>query len=187
MAPSEWTPSVCAVRDTLLADYTAPGANPTQCVTCHPPITVSPFLLALLVSYYNWTLWRCGHMWPYVGMSSFGTSAKCKLVRKPHAVFHQHKAFCLLYLSLLQSQDSLPHNMACIIGVSLYIYIQSIWPRMVLEHNRRFSLEEPTKKMRRNETTRGWESTQLRGSTTSPKERVRPKVGKDRVCVFVVG
>ena len=43
--------------------------------------------------------------------------------------FHKHKAFRLSYLSVLQSQDSLPHNMACIIQVSLYIYIRSIRPR----------------------------------------------------------
>jgi len=38
--------------------------------------------------------------------------------------FHNNKACCLLYPSLLQSQDSLHHNMACIIWVSLYIHKQ---------------------------------------------------------------
>jgi len=45
--------------------------------------------------------------------------------------------FILSYSSLLQSQDSLHHNMACIMSISLFIYIRSIWPHMVLEHNRR--------------------------------------------------
>ena len=36
--------------------------------------------------------------------------------------FHKHKAFRLSYLSLLQSQDSLPHNMACSNQVFLYIH-----------------------------------------------------------------
>jgi len=47
-------------------------------------------------------------------------------------------------------------------------------------------LEEHTKKVRRYDTTQPWGSTQLHGSTKSRKEWVRPKVGKDRVCIFVV-
>ena len=38
--------------------------------------------------------------------------------------FHNHKAFHQSYWSLLQSQDLLHHNMACIIEVSQDIYIQ---------------------------------------------------------------
>jgi len=45
--------------------------------------------------------------------------------------------FVLSYLSLLH------HNIACIIWVSLYIYIQSIWPQIVLEHNRRSTWTHP--------------------------------------------
>jgi len=115
MALSEWRRSVRAVRDTPVADYSAPGANTTRHVAYRPPIVLPPFLLALSVSYCKWTPWRCGQLWPYVGMGSLDTSAKCKSVRKPHAVFHKQKAFRLSYSSLLQSQDSLPHNMACII------------------------------------------------------------------------
>ena len=51
--------------------------------------------------------------------------------------------FILLYSSLLQSQDSLHHNMPCIILVCLYIYILSIWPQMVLEHNRSSTWTRP--------------------------------------------
>ena len=51
--------------------------------------------------------------------------------------------FVLSYLSLLQSQDSLHHNTAWIISVSLYIYIRSIWPQIVLEHNRRSTRPRP--------------------------------------------
>jgi len=51
--------------------------------------------------------------------------------------------FVLSYSSLLQSQDSLHHHMACIISVSLYVYIRSIWPQMVLEHNRRSTRPRP--------------------------------------------
>ena len=36
--------------------------------------------------------------------------------------FHDHKAFRLSYSCLLQSQDSLHHNMACIMYLSDYIY-----------------------------------------------------------------
>jgi len=43
-------------------------------------------------------------------------------------------------LSLLQSKDSLPHNMACIISLSLYVQIWSIWPQMVVEYTRKSTL-----------------------------------------------
>jgi len=62
MAPSEWTRSVRAVRDTLVADYSAPGANTTGHVAYRPLIAVSLFHLALLVSYCKQTLWRCGQL-----------------------------------------------------------------------------------------------------------------------------
>jgi len=39
---------------------------------------------------------------------------------------------------------------------------------------------------RRYESTRNWGSMKLDGSTKSRTERVRPKVGKDRVCIFIV-
>jgi len=49
MAPSEWTRSVRAVRDTPVADYSVPCVNTTHRVAYHPPIAVSPCLLALSV------------------------------------------------------------------------------------------------------------------------------------------
>jgi len=62
MAPSEWTRSVRAVRDTPVADYSVPGLNTTRHVAYRPPIAVSPFLLALSVSYFKQTLWCCGQL-----------------------------------------------------------------------------------------------------------------------------
>ena len=62
MAPSEWTRTVRAVRDTPVADYSAPGVNTTRHIAYHPPIAVSPFLLALSVAYFKQTLWRCGQL-----------------------------------------------------------------------------------------------------------------------------
>jgi len=73
MALSEWTPSVRDVRDTQVADHSAPGVKTTRRRTYGPRIAVSPFLLALSVSYFEHTLWRCGQLWPYVGMGSLGT------------------------------------------------------------------------------------------------------------------
>jgi len=73
MAPSGWTRSVKAVRDIPVADYSAPRVNTTRRVAYRPPIAVSQFLLALSVSYLKQTLWRCGQLWPYVGMGSLGT------------------------------------------------------------------------------------------------------------------
>ena len=62
MAASEWTCSVRAIRDTPVADYTAPGINTSRRVAYCPLIVVSPFLLALSVSYLKQTLWHCGQL-----------------------------------------------------------------------------------------------------------------------------
>jgi len=56
--------------------------------------------------------------------------------------------FILLYSSLLQSQDLLLHQMACIVTVSLYIYIDSIWPEMIVEHNHRGAWTCPLTQLR---------------------------------------
>jgi len=141
MAPSEWMRSVRAVRDTPVADDSAPGVNTTRRVAYRPPITVSPFLLALSVFCFKQTLWRCGQLWPYVGMGSLGT--------------HLHRDCNGWRCENLSSR-------------SFYIKL------------------EERRKVRRYHTTRPWGSTQLRGSTKSRTERVRPKVGKDRVWIFIV-
>jgi hypothetical protein len=58
MALSEWMRSVRAVRDILAVAYSAPGVNTTCRIAYRPPITVSLFLLAVSVSYFNRTLWH---------------------------------------------------------------------------------------------------------------------------------
>ena len=73
MGASEWMRSVRAVRNTLVADYFAPGVNATHCVAYCPPIAVLLFLLALSVCYFKQTLWLWGQLWPCVGMGSLGT------------------------------------------------------------------------------------------------------------------
>jgi len=62
-----------AVTDTLLADYSAPSLNTKRPVAYCPPIAVSTFVFAISVSDHKRTLWRCGQLWPYVGMDSLGT------------------------------------------------------------------------------------------------------------------
>jgi hypothetical protein len=42
-------------------------------VAYHHLFAVSPFLLALAVSYFKRMLWCCGQLLPYVGMGSYGT------------------------------------------------------------------------------------------------------------------
>jgi len=64
MAVSEWTRSIRAIRETLVADYSMPGANTMHRVAYGPPIAVSPFRLALSVFYYKQTL--CDHMSEWV-------------------------------------------------------------------------------------------------------------------------
>jgi hypothetical protein len=71
--PSECTCTIRAVRGTPVADYSAPSFNTTSCIAYRPPIAVSPFLHALSDSYFKWTLWRCGQLWPYIGIGSLGT------------------------------------------------------------------------------------------------------------------
>jgi len=44
MASSEWTRSVRAIRDTLVADYTVRAINTTRRIAHRPPIAVLPFL-----------------------------------------------------------------------------------------------------------------------------------------------
>ena len=73
MAVSEWTRSVRAIRDTPVADYSAPGVNTTRHIACRSPIAVSQYLFALSVSDFKHTLWHFGQLWPYVGMGSLGT------------------------------------------------------------------------------------------------------------------
>jgi len=53
MALSEWTRSVRAVRDTLVADYSVPGVNTTRRVVYRPPIAVSLSLRVPSVSYFK--------------------------------------------------------------------------------------------------------------------------------------
>ena len=73
MAPSQWTGSVRALRDTPVADYCAPGINSTRRIPYRPLIAVSPCLLVLSVCNFKQSLWHCGQQWPYVGMGSLGT------------------------------------------------------------------------------------------------------------------
>jgi len=73
MALLEWTQSIRAVSNIPGAADCAPGVNTNCRNACRPPIAVSHYLLALLVFHYKWKLWRCGQLWPYVGMGSLGT------------------------------------------------------------------------------------------------------------------
>jgi hypothetical protein len=62
MAASEWTRSVRAVRDTPVAEYSAPGVNSTRRIPYRPLIAVSTFLHVLSVSYFKQSLWRFGQL-----------------------------------------------------------------------------------------------------------------------------
>ena len=72
MAQSEWIHYVRAVRETLVADYSAPSIDWTCRSPYRPLIAVSPFLLILSLTNFKRSLWRCGQLWPYVGMASLG-------------------------------------------------------------------------------------------------------------------
>ena len=91
---------------------------------------------------------RIGKFWSFCDLSAHlretSTEAEtaAQLSGKLDVIFtqqwclHNRKAFSLIIIiSLLQSQDWLHYNMACTIEVSLYIYLRSIWPQMVLQHD----------------------------------------------------
>ena len=73
IAPSAWTRSARAVRDTPVADYSAPCVNTTHSVVYRPQIAVSLSVRIRLVSYFKRSLSCCGQLWQYVGMGSSGT------------------------------------------------------------------------------------------------------------------
>jgi len=73
MAASERMHSIRAVRDTQAGNYSAPDVDTTRRVAFGPPIAISPFVLPLSVSYFKQTIWRCGQLWPYVGLGSLVT------------------------------------------------------------------------------------------------------------------
>jgi len=141
MASSEWTRSVRAVRDTPEADLSAPGVNTTRRVAYRPTIAVSPFLLALSVSYCKQTLWRCCQLWPYVGMGSLGT----RLHRDCNAMGDAAKISPRVSSTLSSRR------------------VGRRWEDMILPGH-----EDP------------------RHCVDPRNKRVRPKVGKDRLCIFVV-
>jgi len=73
MPVSECTRSIRAVSDTPVTNYYVPGFNSIRRVPFHPLMPVSSFHLILWVYYFEWSLLRCGHLWPYVTMDSVGT------------------------------------------------------------------------------------------------------------------
>jgi len=73
VAPWKWTPLITAVNDTPVADFSVPSVNTTCRIAYRPLIPVEPSPLVLMVSYSEWSLWRCHQLWPYVGMVTLGT------------------------------------------------------------------------------------------------------------------
>jgi hypothetical protein len=79
MTPSEWTHSVraiCYTRGGILCArhlYSAPVIYTMRRVVYLPLITVPLFRPVLSVSYFKWSLWRCGQLWQYVGIGTLGT------------------------------------------------------------------------------------------------------------------
>jgi hypothetical protein len=127
MALSEWTRSVRAVGDTPVADYSAPGINTTCRVTYLPPIAVSSFLLALSVSYFKRTLWRCGQLWPYIGMGSLGTHLHkdCNAMGDDAKIFSRIPTTCTqnAILTLLIIRDC----KARVDGAKISSHVSSTW------------------------------------------------------------
>jgi len=142
MALSEWTRSVRAVRDTPVADYSAPGINTTRRLAYRPPITVSPFLLALSVSDFKQTLWCCGQLWPYVGMASLGTRLDrdcnamgdvAKISPRVPSTYAQNAILSLLIIHIIPScqiyvainNSSLVPSVSCLTTSNyLWIYVR---------------------------------------------------------------
>jgi hypothetical protein len=64
--------SLKAVRDTLVVDYSSPSVNSMSPIPNRAVMTVSPFLLVVLVSYFKRSLWLCSQLWPNVGIGALG-------------------------------------------------------------------------------------------------------------------
>jgi len=114
MGPSGWTRSVRAVRDTPVADYSAPGLITTRHIAYHSPIAVSPDLLTLSVSYCTRTLWRWGQLWPYFWMQWLGTRMHLdcnvmgdvtKITPRVASTCAQHAIFSLPIIYLIPSHQ----------------------------------------------------------------------------------
>jgi len=73
MAPSTWTHSGRALRDTPVVDYSVQGLNTTRCAAYRPPIAVSLSLLARSRIDFERTLWCCCQLRQYIGMGALGT------------------------------------------------------------------------------------------------------------------
>jgi hypothetical protein len=100
-----------------------------------------------------WSSWEfCAGLWE----TSWAGETAAQLWKTLGAIFsqqwllgfHKHNACRLLYMSLLQSQASLLHNMACIISSSLQIFICSFWLKMVVEINCRSTWRRPLREPR---------------------------------------
>jgi len=60
------------VRDTPVAGYSKPGINTTHRAAYCPPIAISQFLLVPSVTRFEWSCWRCGQLWAFLGMGLLG-------------------------------------------------------------------------------------------------------------------
>ena len=112
-----------------------------------------------------WSYWDLCTDWRETSRTAKNTAQLCRRLREqPRSlcstegdlVLYSHSSgsylttrhFALSYLSLLQSRDSWHHTMACSIWVCVYIYIRSIWPPMVVEHNGRSPCTRPLRELR---------------------------------------
>jgi hypothetical protein len=73
MAPSKWMRSIRAVRETPVVDYSTPGLNATRRIVSLLLSAVSLILCGLSVSYFKWSPWCFGQLWPDVRIGSFVT------------------------------------------------------------------------------------------------------------------
>jgi len=156
LAPWEWTQSIRAARDILVAADSAPGFNTTRHVAYCLPITVSPFLLALTVFYFKWILCCYGQLWPYIGMGSLDTplhrdfNAKGDTVKISPCVPStcvQNAILSLLIIHIIPSRQiyvaidnpTLVPSVSCVItGSYLWIYVCAadyVWPAENLKSN----------------------------------------------------
>jgi len=114
VAPSEWTRSDRALRDTQVAHSSVPGVNTTRRIAyCHP-VPVSLFLHTLAVTDFKPTLGRCGQLWQYIWMSWLGTrlhwdrNAMGDAATSSHSIpstSAQYAILTLLIIDIVQSRQ----------------------------------------------------------------------------------
>lgn len=137
MTPSDCMRTVRAVRDILVAAYSASCINTTGPIAHRPSIAGSLYLLARLVSHFRRTLWRCGQLWPYVAMGSLDMCLHRDCIVMGHTAKTSHCVASMCAQNAIQSLLIIHIILSCQIyvgidNVSLVLAVSCLTPSSYL-------------------------------------------------------